>query len=102
MTIIKRISFEETKKAAELVWSDQKEAEKMALEAFKIITKASNNYAFFTGRSSKGILGGLFYLLGLKHGIVRTQKEIAARLGTNDVTIRVSYHGWLKEFPDLF
>jgi transcription initiation factor TFIIIB Brf1 subunit/transcription initiation factor TFIIB len=101
MSVLNRISFEEIKKTAELVWLDQKEAEQIAMEAFEIITKKSNNYVFFNGRASKCILGGLFYLLGLNHGISRTQKEIAVQLGTNDVTIRVSYRRWLKLLPEF-
>jgi transcription initiation factor TFIIIB Brf1 subunit/transcription initiation factor TFIIB len=78
-------------------------AEKISLEAFEIMAKASaSSFIFFNGKSSKNILGGLFYLLGLRFVCVKTQKEIAVQLGTTDVTIRVSYRDWLKAFPELF
>ena len=57
---------------------------------------------FFNGKSSKFIVGGLFYLLGFRHNAIKKQRELADRLETNDVTIRVAYRQLLKEFPDLF
>lgn len=103
LSILKRISFEEILNAAETVWVNRTTAKKVAQAAFEIITKTSKNkVTFFNGRSSKSILGGLFYLLGFRYSNVKTQKKIAAQLGTTDVTVRVTYRKWLEEFPDLF
>jgi transcription initiation factor TFIIIB Brf1 subunit/transcription initiation factor TFIIB len=87
---------------AKTVWSDQIIAEKIAASALEIIAIASkSNSAFFSGKSSRGLIGGLFYLLGFRYDAVKKQKELAAKLGTTDVTIRASYRKWLEEFPDL-
>jgi hypothetical protein len=59
-------------------------------------------FAFFNGKSAKSIVGGLFYLLGYRHDVVKKQNELADQLGTTDVSIRVSYRKWLETFPDLF
>jgi transcription initiation factor TFIIIB Brf1 subunit/transcription initiation factor TFIIB len=78
-------------------------AEKIASSALEIITIANkSNFAFFSGKSSRGLVGGLFYLLGFRYDAVKKQKELAGQLGTTDVTIRASYRKWLEEFPDLF
>jgi transcription initiation factor TFIIIB Brf1 subunit/transcription initiation factor TFIIB len=90
-------------KLAQTIWSNQVMAEKIGLNALETVTLASKEkFGFFTGKSTKGLLGGLFYLLGFRHGAKRTQKELARLLRTTDVTIRVSYRKWLEEFPDLF
>jgi hypothetical protein len=60
------------------------------------------NPAFFSGKSAKGIIGGLFYLLGHRFHALRTQKEIAVCLNATEMTIRASSRKWLKEFPDSF
>jgi transcription initiation factor TFIIIB Brf1 subunit/transcription initiation factor TFIIB len=57
---------------------------------------------FFNGKTSRGLVGGLFYLLGYKYDCSKNQNELADRLGTSDVTIRASYRSWLEEFPNLF
>jgi transcription initiation factor TFIIIB Brf1 subunit/transcription initiation factor TFIIB len=89
--------------AARAVWSDQGLAEKIASSSMDLITNACNRkFSFFSGKSSRGLLGGLFYLLGFRYGAVKKQKELAEKLGTTDVTIRTSYRKWLEEFPDLF
>ena len=89
--------------AARAVWSDQILAEKIASSSMELINNASNRkFSFFSGKSSRGLLGGLFYLLGFRYDAVKKQKELAEKLGTTDVTIRASYRKWLEEFPDLF
>jgi transcription initiation factor TFIIIB Brf1 subunit/transcription initiation factor TFIIB len=89
--------------AARAVWSDQILAEKIASSASELITNANKSkFSFFSGKSSRGLLGGLFYLLGFRYGAEKKQKELAEKLGTTDVTIRASYRKWLEEFPDLF
>jgi transcription initiation factor TFIIIB Brf1 subunit/transcription initiation factor TFIIB len=102
LSIIDRLSSEVIA-AAKIVWSDQVTAEKIAANSLEIIANAhKRNFAFFSGKSSRGLIGGLFYLLGFRYHAVKKQKELAEKLGTTDVTIRTSYRKWLEEFPDLF
>ncbi len=103
MTIPKRISFEEVSATAHTVWANGAIAENVALDASKIINQISKRkHLFFNGKSSKFIIGGLFYLLSFRHHAIKKQRELADKLGTNDVTIRTAYRQLLKEFPDLF
>jgi transcription initiation factor TFIIIB Brf1 subunit/transcription initiation factor TFIIB len=98
-----RISPEEIKIAARTVWHNQLVANAISEETVDIITKThKRKFSFFTGKTSRGLVGGLFYLLGYKYDAAKNQKELADRLGTSDVTIRASYRNWLEEFPDLF
>lgn len=102
MSIIDRLSSEVIA-SAKTVWSDQVTAEKIASSALEIIVDANKSkFAFFSGKSYRGLIGGLFYLLGFRYDAVKKQKELAERLGTTDVTIRASYRKWLEDFPDLF
>jgi hypothetical protein len=103
LSIIKRISYSKISKAATEVFGYQSTSDKIAHEAFEVLTKTSEkNRSFFMGKSSRAILGGLFYLLGIRHNVVKTQKEVAVNLGTTDVTVRDSYRKWLEAFPDFF
>ena len=103
MSTLKRIQFEEVLAAAHMVWADKSTAVKIALETVEIISRVyKRKFMFINGKSSKGLVGGLFYLLGYRHSVVKKQFEIADKLGTTDVTIRNSYRQWLMEFPDLF
>jgi hypothetical protein len=73
------------------------------LETVQIINQTYNRkFTFFSGKSSKCLVGGLFYLLGYRHDAIKNQNELADYLGTSDVSIRVSYRKWLEAFPDLF
>jgi hypothetical protein len=102
LSIIDRLSSEVIA-AAKTVWSDQVTAEKIASSALEIIADADKSkFAFFSGKSYRGLIGGLFYLLGFRYDAEKKQKELAERLGTTDVTIRASYRKWLEDFPDLF
>ena len=102
MSIPDRLSSEVVA-AARAVWLDQVLAEKIASSALELITNArKSKFSFFSGKSSRGLLGGLFYLLGFRYGAEKKQKELAEKLGTTDVTIRTSYRKWLEDFPDLF
>jgi hypothetical protein len=102
LSIPNRLSSEVTE-AAKAVWSNPVNAEKIAAGALEIITNArKSKFAFFSGKSSRGLIGGLFYLLGFRYDAEKKQKELAEKLGTTDVTIRASYRKWLEEFPDLF
>ena len=102
MSILDRLSSEVVA-AAKSVWSEQVTAEKIAANALEIIANAyKSRFAFFSGKSSRGLIGGLFYLLGFRYDVVKKQKELAEKLGTTDVTIRTSYRKWLDEFPEFF
>ena len=103
MSIFRRISQEEVTIAAQLIWSDKTIAKKVTLDALDTLNRThKRNFVFFNGKSSKYIVGGLFYLLGYRYNALKKQRELADQLNTTDVTIRASYRQWLKEFPDLF
>ena len=89
--------------AAKTILPNQLIAHAISQETVDIIMKThKRKFSFFTGKTSRGLVGGLFYLLSYKYDAVKNQKELADRLGTSDVTIRASYRNWLEEFPDLF
>ncbi len=103
LRMIDRISLDELSAAAQLVWLDKVVARKVALGSFSILNQVyKRKVTFYSGRRARGLVGGLFYLLGFRYGDVRKQNELADKLGTTDVTIRMSYRKWLVEFPDLF
>ncbi|HCW06803.1 MAG TPA: hypothetical protein DGG95_05495 [Cytophagales bacterium] len=103
MSILNRISMNEVSDAANALWLDKSIADTIASNAIQIINKAyTRNFRFFNGRSSKYLVGGLFFLLGYRFCAIKNQNELAHRLGTSDVTIRTSYRKWLETFPDLF
>jgi transcription initiation factor TFIIIB Brf1 subunit/transcription initiation factor TFIIB len=103
LSITSRISPEEVAVAAKTIWPNHLVANAISKETVDFIMKThARKFSFFTGKTSRGIVGGLFYLLGYKYDAVKNQKELADRLGTSDVTIRASYRSWLEEFPDLF
>jgi hypothetical protein len=103
MDSLKRIPFEEVLAASHILWTDKLFADRIAFEAVEIINKTyKRKFGFFTGRKSKWVVGGLFYLLGHRYNSVKNQAELADKLGTTDNTIRDSYRLWLKTFPDLF
>jgi hypothetical protein len=103
MNILRRIPANEVSAVAHSVWVDNLIADAVALEVIQIINQAySRKFSFFDGKSSRCIVGGLFYLLGFRHDAVKKQNELAYKLGTSDVSIRISYRRWLETFPDLF
>ena len=103
MNTSNRISPKEVTIAARTVWANRLIADAIGEETVEIITKThKRKTSFFGGKTSRGLVGGLFYLLGYKYDYAKNQKELADALGTSDVTIRVSYRSWLEEFPDLF
>lgn len=103
MAILKRMSPEEISAAAHLVWSNSVNANLIALNAIQIIKRThKSNFSFFSGKSSKRIVSGLFYLLGYRYNVVKKQRELAWCLGTTDVSVRASYRQWLEAFPDMF
>jgi hypothetical protein len=103
MSVLNRIQFEEISAASYTIWSNREIANKIAIDAFEIISNTSRRkFAFFTGKKSKFLMGGLFYLLGYRYNDVKLQRELAKQLTTTDMTIRHSYRQWLEAFPDLF
>jgi len=103
MSTVNRIPLNEVKAASHILWTDSLLADRIALEAVEIINKAhSRKFSFFSGKTVRGVVGGLFYLLSYKHDAIKKQKEIANQLSTTEVTVRDSYRQWLKSFPDLF
>ena len=103
LTLLNRISPEEVETAAKTIWPNHVVAKDISEEAVDILVKTrERKFSFFNGKTTRGLVGGLFYLLGYKFDAVKNQKELADSLGTSDVTIRGSYRNWLEEFPDLF
>ena len=100
--ILHRFGEENVLSFAQKTWQDQQSvAKSMASEALNIIYETYQiNPAFFGGKSAKGVVGGLFYLLGRFNGNVKTQKEIAQSLGTTEMTIRAFYRIWLTPFQN--
>lgn len=103
MSILKRIPFAEVSVAARTIWDDKTIATRVASETDGLISQAyKRNFTFFNGKSSKCIVGGLFYIMGFRYNSIKKQRELADKMGTTDVTIRASYKQWLETFPDLF
>lgn len=100
---LKRLSPEKVTVFASAIWRNQPSVvADVSTRASKIIQTAYRKKpTFFSGKSEKGILSGLFYHLGFNVGIVKTQREVALALGTTEVTTRASYRDWLKYFPEL-
>jgi transcription initiation factor TFIIIB Brf1 subunit/transcription initiation factor TFIIB len=85
------------------VWENPDTADDIAQNALHILDLASRgNLRFFSGKTPKCLLAGLFYLLGFRFNSVKSQKEIANFLCTTEVSISNSYKQWLNEFPQLF
>jgi transcription initiation factor TFIIIB Brf1 subunit/transcription initiation factor TFIIB len=103
MSILKRIPLEEISIATRTIWHDKAIANKIAQDTDELISQAyKRKFAFFNGKSSKCIVGGLFYIMGYRYDSIKKQRELADKLDTTDVTIRASYKQWLETFPDLF
>ena len=101
--ILSLIPCEVTISAANAVWANQETADAIASNAVQVLAQASKaNPRFFHGKSSKCVLGGLFYILGYRFNAAKTQREIADLLCTTEVSVRKLYKSWLNEFPQLF
>jgi hypothetical protein len=102
--ISRRLSHVDTLYWANKTWKGQRQvAESMASKAIRLVFEAyEKNPPFFGSKSRKWILGGLFYLLGQRNGVAKTQKQIAQSLKTNEMTIRASYREWLAQFPKFW
>ncbi len=103
VTILMRISCEDTMSAARSIWVSRETADVVGANAFQILVRASDaNIRFFSGKASKSLLGGLFYLLGHRFNAEMTQKQIAMQLGISEVSVRRSYKDWLNMYPYFF
>jgi hypothetical protein len=103
LTFPKRLNMDEIFAASHIIWTDTRTADKIAIEANRLVNIAHcRKFSFFSGKSSKCVVGGLFYLLGYRFDAVKNQRQLADKLGTTDVSIRASYRQWMETFPDLF
>jgi transcription initiation factor TFIIIB Brf1 subunit/transcription initiation factor TFIIB len=103
-SLLRRIGKEETLSLAQKIWPDQsKVATQIASEALTVIReKYQTDPTFFSGRSAKGIVGGLFYLLGQRYGNSRTQRQIATSLNTTEVTVRAHSRYWAEPIQNHY
>ncbi len=101
--ILHRIEEEDILSFARKTWQNQRSvAMKMASKAVDVINETYQaNPTFFSGKSMRGIIGGLFYVLGHRYGNARTQKEIAQSLNITEMTIRASCRNWIKPFQSF-
>jgi hypothetical protein len=89
--------------AVHLLWTNKKIAGKITADVIKIVnTVCSRNFSFCNGKSLRCQVGGLLYLMGFRYDYPKKQREIAFSLQITDVSVRLYYKKWLKEFPDLF
>jgi transcription initiation factor TFIIIB Brf1 subunit/transcription initiation factor TFIIB len=100
----RRLSPERVLALAIVVWPNQLPvAAEVSARAINMIQRAyEKSPTFFSGRSEKGILSGLFYQLEFGTVNMKTQQQIAKALGTTEMTTRASYREWLDCFPELF
>jgi hypothetical protein len=102
-TIFYRIDCESITIAAKAVWENPETADDVAQNALHILDLAPRtNLRFFSGKTPKCLLGGLFHLLGFRFNSIKSQKEIADFPCTTEVSISNSYRQWMNEFPQLF
>jgi len=88
---------------SQTLWSDKKISRKITKDVIKIMNQVyRKNFLFCNGKSWRCPLGGLFYLLGYRYNDPKRQKEIAYALQTTEVSIRMYYKQWLRDFPELF
>jgi len=89
---------------AQKIWQPQdKVAKEIVSEAMVIVReKYENDPTFFSGKSVKGIVGGLFYLLGQQFDEARTQREIAKSLSITEPTVRTSSRDWAETVQNHF
>jgi transcription initiation factor TFIIIB Brf1 subunit/transcription initiation factor TFIIB len=101
---LRRLTLIDVLNYASKVWKGQELLAKTAAsEAVRIIREAHEKVpSFFWDKSRKWLLGGLFYLIGKKMNVPKTQKQIAKCLDTDEITIRDSYREWLVHFPEFW
>ncbi len=102
--VAERLSFTKVLSFASMVWQDHPLiAELISTETSKIILVVhKRRKTYFSGKSKKRLLSGIFYLLGIRNKAVKTQREIARSVDTSEATVRASYRDWVTNFPDLF
>jgi hypothetical protein len=102
--VLRRLNRIDVLNYASKIWEGQEPtAQPIASETVRIINEANEKApSFFWGKSRKWILSGLFYLLGRRIGVAKTQKQIARCLDTNETTVRDSYRRWLGHFPEFW
>jgi len=100
--ILNRIGKQEILSLAQKIWQSQNQvATEIASETLTVIReRCQTDPTFFSGKSAKGIVGGLFYLLGQQCGSIRTQRQIAIGLNTTEVTIRTSSREWAQSLQN--
>jgi len=101
---LRRLSLIDVLKYASKIWrGEELVAKTMTSETVRIIREAHEKVpSFFWDKSRKWLLGGLFYLIGKKLNVAKTQKQIAKCLETDERTIRNSYQEWLWNFPEFW
>jgi len=76
-------------KLAHQVWTDREIARAVASDTSLIIKKCyETDPTFLCGKSSRVVLGGLFYLLGVRYKSPVTYRILAERLGATEFTLR--------------
>jgi len=96
-----RITREEVLKMAHLIWPDGQTAREIASEASDIIRETYlRNPTLLCGKSSRAIVAGLFYILGIEHAAPVTQRRLE-RLEVTSQSIRKSYRFLLDNLPRL-
>jgi hypothetical protein len=75
--ILNRIGEEDVLSCAQKIWHNQRlVAIKIASEALNVIYETyQTNPTFFSGKSTKGLVGGLFYLPGHQYNSIKTQRD---------------------------
>jgi hypothetical protein len=90
MSILRRIPAEEVQAAASLVWPDKSVADKIALNAVKIISQTyGRDFSFINWKTKKNLVGGILHF-GFQVGHPVKQRQLADILGNSEVTVRVS------------
>jgi len=98
-----RITLSELLAATQLVWLNKETCRKVAQNCYEAISEAEKRkVTYCSGRKARALVAGLFYIMGYRFDCVKKQNDLANRLGTTDVTVRISYRKWLMDFPDLF
>jgi hypothetical protein len=102
--VVRRLSRVDVLNYASKIWKGQESiARAIASETIRIVGEAHEKApSFFWGESGKWVFGGVFYLLGRRMKVARSQKQIARSLDTNEMTIRDSYRKWLEHFPEFW
>jgi len=96
--VLDRIGEKDVLLCAHKVWPNEYlTALRIASEASNVIRQACRtDPKLFTRKSEKGIVGGLFYLLGRRCGSTRTQRQIARSLNTTEITIGDCCRLWVE------